>query len=142
MHNPLQETAPAASDKLTKDSRIVIFGASGDLTKRKLVPALYRLFDQGLLPEDFSIVGVGRTSFSDAGFRRHLQEFLHKEMDEGRLATDFCERISYLSADPGKAEELAPLAAEGQQGRATLFYLATPPTLYGGPLRPHWPGLA
>ncbi|NNG46526.1 MAG: hypothetical protein HKM86_05340, partial [Deltaproteobacteria bacterium] len=53
---------------------LVIFGASGDLTKRKLVPALFGLFQEGLLPEGFAVLGVSRTPFSDDAFRDHLRD--------------------------------------------------------------------
>ena len=110
----MQNTSQAAGQSTSK-SRIVIFGASGDLTKRKLIPALYRLFSRGMLPQDFSIIGVGRTSFTDAGFREHLLDALQQEMQEG-IAGQFCERISYLSADPSKSEELALLVEKARQG--------------------------
>ncbi len=59
---------------MTDDSHIfVIFGASGDLTKRKLVPALYSLFVQNLLPEKFALLGVSRTKYSDNEFRKLMQ---------------------------------------------------------------------
>ena len=53
---------------------IVIFGASGDLTKRKLLPAFYHLFLEGLLPEGFVIVGYARTEMDDEAFREHARE--------------------------------------------------------------------
>ena len=73
------------SKRITSKSRIVIFGASGDLTKRKLIPALYRLFSRSMLPEHFSIIGVGRTAFTDASFRQHLLEELEKEAEQGKV---------------------------------------------------------
>ena len=53
---------------------IVIFGASGDLTQRKLVPSLFNLFRKGRMPKQFRIVGYGNTAFSDDQFRAHLEE--------------------------------------------------------------------
>ena len=53
---------------------LVIFGASGDLTRRKLVPALYQLFKQKLLPPTLKIVGVARRPLSDQAFRRKMKE--------------------------------------------------------------------
>ena len=125
----MQNESQPAEHRASK-SRIVIFGASGDLTKRKLIPALYRLFNRGMLPEHCSIIGLGRTAFTDTSFRQHLLEELEKEEEQSSLAARFCESISYLNADPAKSEELAPLAAEVQQGGTCLFYLATPPPLY------------
>ena len=55
---------------------LIIFGASGDLTLRKLIPALFNLQLKNLLPEKFSIIGVGRSSFSDSEFRNKMSEVL------------------------------------------------------------------
>ena len=56
--------------KKTKDQILVIFGASGDLTKRKLIPALFELYKQDLLPEKFLVLGASRTPLSDDEFRK------------------------------------------------------------------------
>src|SRR3990172_3368359 len=53
---------------------LVIFGASGDLTKRKLVPALFGLFREKLLPEEFAVLGVSRTPYTDDAFRDYLRD--------------------------------------------------------------------
>ena len=55
---------------------LIIFGASGDLTKRKLVPALFELYLQNLLPKKFAVLGVSRTNLSDENFRNNMDEFL------------------------------------------------------------------
>ena len=55
---------------------LIIFGASGDLTKRKLIPALFELYQQKLLPEKFAVMGVSRTELSDQSFREKMREFL------------------------------------------------------------------
>ena len=60
---------------------LVIFGASGDLTKRKLVPALYGLYREKLLPEGFAVLGISRTPFSDEAFRDHLRDGLPEGAD-------------------------------------------------------------
>ena len=62
------------TDSKTKPITVVIFGASGDLTRRKLVPAVYSLFSKRLLPERFTIVGLARTEKSNDAFREHLRE--------------------------------------------------------------------
>ena len=51
---------------------LVIFGGSGDLTKRKLIPSLYQLFKQGKLPDRFAVLGLGRTDYTDESYRPHL----------------------------------------------------------------------
>ena len=66
-------------DKKQKDRFImIIFGASGDLTKRKLMPALYTLYKGGRLPEGFSILGIGRTSYTDNYYREYILNELHR----------------------------------------------------------------
>jgi glucose-6-phosphate 1-dehydrogenase len=62
---------------------LVIFGASGDLTKRKLIPALFELYEQHLLPEKFAVLGVSRTELSDPEFREKMSEFLPDSSLEG-----------------------------------------------------------
>ena len=57
---------------------IVIFGASGDLTKRKLMPALYTLYNGGRLPEGFTILGIGRTEYTDARYQEYIMSELGK----------------------------------------------------------------
>ena len=61
---------------------LVIFGASGDLTKRKLLPALFELYCNNLLPEKYSIIGVGRTALDDALFREKAEEELPKHIEK------------------------------------------------------------
>ncbi|NLZ16466.1 MAG: glucose-6-phosphate dehydrogenase [Desulfobulbaceae bacterium] len=120
----------------TSANRIVIFGASGDLTRRKLIPALYHLFNHGMLPDNFSIIGVGRTELSNDSFRQHLQQSLPAEPRDQATVSSFCHHVFYLTANPSEAAQLAPLAAGHAQqdskypGGNTLYYLATPPALY------------
>jgi glucose-6-phosphate 1-dehydrogenase len=61
-----------------EDFILVIFGASGDLTRRKVIPALFNLFCQNLLPENFALLGVARTNFSDLAFREHILSYIAK----------------------------------------------------------------
>ena len=69
----MNETEISPPENRPADSCVmVIFGATGDLTKRKLLPALYNLARQNFLPADFAIVGVGRKEMSDADFRRKV----------------------------------------------------------------------
>jgi glucose-6-phosphate 1-dehydrogenase len=120
---------------------MVIFGASGDLTQRKLVPALFDLSRSGALPEGFSVVGVGRTPMSDDAFRGHLLEGMRRFGKLDGLKNDEWERFAsclhYLTADSSDAgeysrvkESLASLNAGRGIGGNILFYLATPPSMY------------
>ncbi len=127
---------------LPKSLVLVIFGGSGDLTMRKLMPSLYQLYRKGRMPEGFRIVGCARTAYADEGYRETvsanlLRHLLPAEYDE-ELVKSFVDHIRYHAMDPGQAkdypalkEALETLDAEiGNHGNY-LFYLATPPSLYG-----------
>lgn len=116
----------------------VIFGASGDLTKRKLVPALYDLYAQRLMPEKFAVLGVSRTPMSDDAFRDHLAEWVRKSdhYDESRWR-EFAQRLHYHAGDstkdedyPGIRDRMNALAAQHQVGENVMFYLSMAPHLY------------
>jgi glucose-6-phosphate 1-dehydrogenase len=119
---------------------MVIFGATGDLTKRKLIPALYNLAVHGLLPEAFAVVGVGRSELSDEEFRKRmekdLKEFATEEIDPKKLKW-LTSRLSYVVVDPEKPKtfkDLADALAAVDEERGTagnyLFYLAVPPSIF------------
>ncbi len=116
---------------------LVIFGASGDLTRRKLVPALYRLATQNLLPAGFTIVGFSRRPWDTAYFRNRMREALQDQLSSAATWDAFAEGIFHLSGnydDPRAYRQLAALLARLDAERGTagnrLFYLATPPTLF------------
>src|SRR4026207_1611819 len=118
---------------------VVIFGATGDLTKRKLMPALCRLTDQGCL-EQVRIVGVGRSAMSDDEFQALVHEALEdskkiEHLDE-ETWQEFSQRLHYMSGELDAestyqqvAERLEQLASEGAR-RNHIFYLAPPPPLF------------
>ncbi|HEX3599486.1 MAG TPA: glucose-6-phosphate dehydrogenase [Lacipirellulaceae bacterium] len=116
----------------------VIFGASGDLTHRKLVPALYHLYRKGRLPKDTRIVGSARTEFTHEAWRSDLAKavakFVGKDF-EPALWEKFSQNIYYHPGDIGKAEDfttLAKLLNEIEQGASStrVYYLATAPQFY------------
>jgi glucose-6-phosphate 1-dehydrogenase len=121
---------------------IIIFGASGDLTQRKLVPALHSLDCEGLLPAGCRVIGVARSSLSDEDFRSQLYEGVesYARLRPGICALwpNFKDRLSYLAGsydDPATYRDLAERLSQagGSVPDATrnhLFYLAIPPTLY------------
>ena len=118
---------------------IVIFGASGDLTARKLVPALYNLYKVGRLGKHFSVLGVARTGLSDEEFRQKMHEALIKfEQASGPELEAFCEHLYYQAVNTSDALDYAKLLPRldelhdkyGSSGN-TLYYLSTPPSLYG-----------
>ncbi|HUH06891.1 MAG TPA: glucose-6-phosphate dehydrogenase [Egibacteraceae bacterium] len=132
-----------ARSRSAEDHVIVIFGGRGDLARRKLLPALFHLHHEGLLPKRFRIVGVARTETSDEEFRDFAREAV-EEFDRRPADSDwqaFAERLSYLSHDvaPGDAQPLtdavkraeAELADEGAGSVRRLFYLAVPPAVFG-----------
>lgn len=118
---------------------IVIFGGNGDLSRRKLLPSLYHLYAEGLMPEDFRIIGNSRSEFSDAEFdefaRQSIQEFARCEVSE-RQWGEFARRLTYVShafrpgsTDPLAAEVRSALSELGEEARV-LFYLAVPPDAF------------
>ena len=129
-------------DNLTP-STVVIFGASGDLTRRKLVPALHSLACDGLLAPETQVVGVARSALTDEAFRDRVYGGLgaYARLHPGicELWYQFVDRLSYVSGsydDPETtrrlSERLAQFDAGADAGTAgnRLFYLATPPSLY------------
>ncbi|WP_324683496.1 glucose-6-phosphate dehydrogenase [Bibersteinia trehalosi] len=118
---------------------IVIFGASGDLTYRKLIPALFHLYRIGRLSENFSVLGVARSELNDISFREKMFNALQKsENASGEILEKFCEHLYYQAvntADAADYAKLLPRLSElheiyQTQGN-TLYYLSTPPSLYG-----------
>jgi len=112
---------------------LVIFGASGDLTKRKLIPAMYDLKKNGRLPEKYLIVGVGRSAYDDDSFRERLKDGYDDTEDFSEfLGSVFYESVNTSSADEyGKlSDRLSLLNKEYEIGGNYIFYLATPPKLY------------
>ena len=121
---------------------LVIFGASGDLTKRKLLPSLFELFIRDFLPSHFVILGAARSDFSEESFRaeqkKNLLSFREgKETDKQQLDR-FLELVHYLRFDSDKVEQYHLLKEKIEELRRELdipdqivFYLATPPVQYG-----------
>ncbi len=116
---------------------LIIFGASGDLTKRKLIPALYELFEQKLLPEKIAVLGVSRTDLSDQEFRQKMMEFLPNTSKNEDQLTTFLESLFYQSLETSFADDYLKLKKRLETLGQTLaipanyiFYLSTPPLLY------------
>ena len=119
----------------------VIFGASGDLTKRKLIPALYNLSCQDLLPPGFAAVGFAMTSIAEADFRHQMEQSVRQSADvlafRQKLWDEFVPSLHYMTADFDRAEgyqaldaKLNELDAEHGCSGNRLFYLATPPSYF------------
>ena len=140
---PAAETqdAPVLIERTAEACLMVIFGASGDLSKRKLIPALFDLSRAGALPPAFTIAGVGRTPFTNESFRDHLYEALHEfnriSPTDGDAWKEFAPRLHYITADPADTanfpaikKELLAIDSDHRSSGNILFYLATPPSLY------------
>ncbi len=138
-YNPLADST--RMEKIPDPCTMVIFGASGDLTKRKLIPAIFDLARQGLLPAGFTIVGVGRTPMDHDLFRSYMhdsmKEFGRLQGSEADLWQSFARELHYIAVDSSLSHEFEALRVELHKidaaGSATgnfLFYLATPPGLY------------
>jgi len=118
---------------------IVIFGASGDLTHRKLIPALYNLYKIGRLTENFSVLGVARSELNDETFREKMRQALIKhEKANGDMLEKFCSHLYYQAVNTSDARDYGKLVPridelhdKYQTCGNTLYYMSTPPSLYG-----------
>ena len=116
---------------------IVIFGASGDLTQRKLVPSLFNLYRKERMPKQFRIIGYGNTAFTDEQFRAHLkqgmEEFASYEYT-GEEWDKFAANLAYQQGrytDLADFKKLATLLKKGENGEGNrIYYMATPPGVF------------
>jgi len=137
--NPLQDSL--RFDRRVPPCAIVIFGANGDLTKRKLIPALYRLFYERRISENFAVIGNSRTAMSDDQFRDRMKESVSKFLEDAPFDEDlwrsFAQSLFYV---PGNVNDdalfenlgskLRQLETSHQTAGNTLFYLSTQPSYY------------
>jgi glucose-6-phosphate 1-dehydrogenase len=130
---PVRQTGPCA---------MVIFGATGDLTARKLVPALYNLAENHMLSPDFAIVGVARNDYAEEEFRKIMGEQLMK-FATGKVNSDLSnwllDRLYYVSGEfhdqqtyPKLSKKLAELDEKHHTSGNYFFYLATSPVFFNG----------
>src|ERR1035437_38724 len=137
--NPFQD--PLRFERQVPECVIVIFGANGDLTKRKLLPALYRLAFDRRLSAGFAIVGISRTPLSDDEFREKMRASVEQFSEDTKLDNDvwaaFARGLYYVSGDIGDkdlygrlGEKLGQIEGERHTGGNVLFYLSTQPSQY------------
>jgi glucose-6-phosphate 1-dehydrogenase len=130
-------TAPAAPPCL-----IVLFGASGDLTKRLLMPAFYNLACDKLLPQKFAIAGIALDEMSSEQFRSRMttdiKQFKTRQTFDEKVWNDFVNRLSYTHGNFAEgatyqrlAELIRKLEGQYQTGGNIIFYLAVPPAIFG-----------
>src|SRR5579864_5222345 len=116
---------------------MVIFGASGDLNKRKLLPALYRLAYERRLPSTFSVIGTSRSQLTDDAFRgamrQAVKQFLEDSPFDEDLWNSFAQNLHFVPGDLGDAGLYTSLQNKlAQLGRSNvLFYLSIQPSFYG-----------
>ena len=118
----------------------VIFGATGDLTMRKLLPALYNRLRMGQIPDDACIIGAARTELDREAYvaraRDALERFLPSDILSPGLVERFLARLDYVTLDSSREgpqwENLKALLAKTQPDRVRVYYFATAPQLYGG----------
>jgi len=137
--NPFQD--PLRFERRVPECAVVIFGANGDLTKRKLMPALYRLAYDRRLSAGFAVVGISRSPMTDEQFREKMLESVKKFSEDTEIHDDvwraFAAGLYYVAgdiADPALyqkvAAKLKQVESERQTGGNVLFYLSTQPSQY------------
>jgi glucose-6-phosphate 1-dehydrogenase len=137
--NPLR--AGLDSNRISDPLNIVFFGASGDLTKRMLMPAMYNLRVNDVLPTNFGIIGFSRSEKSHYDFREEMKEAIDEFSRSGPtkepLWSDFANRLHYIQGsfdDPEEFKELRRQLEENDEKLGTagnrLYYLATPPSVF------------
>ncbi|MFL6451489.1 MAG: glucose-6-phosphate dehydrogenase [Bryobacteraceae bacterium] len=137
--NILQD--PLRFERRVPPCAIVIFGASGDLSKRKLLPALYRLFFEGRISTEFAVIGSSRTPMSDDQFRERMRESVSKFLEDAPFDEDvwksFSQSLFYVPGDlsnPESYEHIRNKLDEVEKSHQTagnvLFYLSTQPSYY------------
>ena len=127
------------NNKKPKASVIFIFGGSGDLNQRKLTPALYNLYIDGWMPDQFAIIGLGRTKYTDNKFREHLSEGIQqfsRRKEKNGIWKEFSQNVSYMPMDAEDNASYKSLGDRVQQYEKdwgihpnVIFYLAVAPQL-------------
>ncbi|HEX7880628.1 MAG TPA: glucose-6-phosphate dehydrogenase [Candidatus Eisenbacteria bacterium] len=137
--NPLREGLPR--ERMPDPATLVIFGATGDLTRRKLVPAVFRLFQRRHLPPGFLVMGVSRTELDDTAFRAEVTKAIAEHVGEDAVqspeAREFATLFHYIGGDfatketwPQLGKRLAEIESAANRPSNRLFYLATPPAAF------------
>src|SRR5262245_28037225 len=112
--NPFQD--PLRFERQAPECAVVIFGANGDLTKRKLIPALYRLAYDRKLAAGFAVVGISRTAMTDDQFREKMRESVEKYSEDTKLEEDvwsaFARGLYYQAGDVNDADMYQALSAK------------------------------
>src|SRR4030043_367619 len=120
---------------------VVVFGASGDLARRKLIPSIFNLFAQDLLDEKFYMLGCGRKKLTDEDFREIAQQAILESRTDATVKDlkAFAEKLYYIEGDYDDAAfyktiktRLTSLDGKHEMDGCHIFYMAVPPSLYTG----------
>jgi len=127
-------------NRTVKPVLLTVFGASGDLAKRKLLPALYSLYQQGILPDEFVVLGFARTRYSDEAFRELAHAGIEAYTANGVAASDWSDFARHLFYQAGSYDDRASfdalatriheLDAQFDLQGNRMFYLSTPPSVF------------
>ena len=143
---PLYRTVNSCEIEVPKPCGLVIFGSSGDLTRRKLIPSLYHLYASGMLPEQFFILGTGRNAIGTDEFRSTMLAAVKEAMPNNfneKTWDKFSSRLFHEAFDYSDSaaygtvlhDSLSKLEHQHQTQGSRIFYLAVPPTIYEGIIR-------
>ncbi len=114
---------------------LVIFGGTGDLARRKIIPSLYRRFWAGQIPDESNIIGAARSDLSDADYRtmarEAIEEFVARDKRDDKVIAKFLDRISYVSIDAVGTNGWAALKKRVRPGVVRAFYFSVAPSLFG-----------
>ncbi|MEO8243692.1 MAG: glucose-6-phosphate dehydrogenase, partial [bacterium] len=114
---------------------LVIFGGTGDLAKRKILPGLYRRFLGGQMPEDSRIVGAARAALTDKAYRAQvgaaIEEFVPKDRQDAKVIKAFLDQVSYVSIDATVEGGWEKLKATMRENVVRAFYFSVAPSLFG-----------
>jgi glucose-6-phosphate 1-dehydrogenase len=137
---PIKITAQGSfcAEKPARPCAVLVFGASGDLTRRKLISSLFSLYCDGLITENFFVLGCGRTKFSDSQFQQLAADSIENTRNDHEKQKQFITHFYYTTGnydDPKLYEAIKQRLAELDEKYKTpprrIFYLAVPPSIYG-----------
>ena len=138
VENPFQD--PLRFERRVPECVIVIFGANGDLTKRKLMPALYRLAYDRRLSAGFAVVGISRTPLTDEQFREKMREAVKEFSEDTKFDEDvwrgFAEGLFYIAGDIGDAGAVPAARGEARRDRDSAPHRRQCPVLSLHPAQP------
>ena len=129
---PSQHALPGSSGRLRPADALVLFGATGDLAKRKLFPALYHMERRGEL--DIPVIGVARSDWTDESFREHAGEAIREFVDEPRetVIKRLCKRLDLIQGDYSDTATWTGLrdTLDHHESRTAVYYMAIPPSMF------------